>query len=651
MILFLHVGLWMSLVFLPCDLFAAEPATQRLIAKGDRGYPPYEFINAAGEPDGFDIDLLKAISRQMKMDVVIVLDTLDVVWEELATGKIHMVTGMIRSAERERIFDFSISHAGVFYCLFVRKGSPVRNVDDIRGKEILVHAQAYSHDWLKERNISEHIIAVASPEEALRLLASGRHDGAVLERLSALELLRVMKIDTVAISGPPLACAPYAFAVRKGEDQLLARLNEGIHQMHQSGMYEDLYRKWFSVADAQARRMASIHVALFVLAAIIGLAVAIFIWNRSLKRTVTKKTAALRQSDRRFRQLSNLLPQTVFETDSKGQLSFLNQSGLDMLGLTEKSLNDGIHLSAFLPGLPELNTIVQDGGQHGEECVVRGPQIDPFPALLYITAAVPGAFDSGMRGLLVDITFQKELERQVIEAQKLEAMGRLAGGVAHDFSNIVTGISAYAQLIKTHPRDTESVADRADKILTGCERATDLARYFLATAGRRGPQKQRVRLEELVSEVFKLLQPTYGLNIVFENTIGSDNDAVWAEPAMVFQVLMNLCVNSAQAMFENGGALTVGRMEDTTDNPAGTMEPSKPAAQLVIFVQDTGPGIAPELRERIFDPFFTTKGQQKGRGIGLYVVSQALSDMGGSIRVDSVPGKETTFIVTLPAAR
>jgi signal transduction histidine kinase len=106
------------------------------------------------------------------------------------------------------------------------------------------------------------------------------------------------------------------------------------------------------------------------------------------------------------------------------------------------------------------------------------------------------------------------------------------------------------------------VPDRSEKILTGCDRATDLVRHFLATAGRRQPEKQLVRLQQVVSEVFKLLQPTYGLNITFHNTVDGENDAVWAEPALVFQVLMNLCVNGAQAMSDSGGTITVGLMED-----------------------------------------------------------------------------------------
>ncbi|MBC2742826.1 MAG: transporter substrate-binding domain-containing protein [Desulfosarcina sp.] len=605
MTLFLRTGLLLLLAIQPLVLLAADTPAGPLIARGDRNFPPYEFINEKGDLDGFNIDLLKAISRQMRMAVDIDLDTWETVREELGNGKIHMATGMIRSPEREKTFDFSMAHA-----------------------------------------VTDRIVPVSSPQEALRLLASGRHDCAVIERLSAVDLLKSMEIDTIAMAGPPLVCVPYAFAVRKGDDRLLARLNEGIHRMHQNGVYEDLYRKWFSVANAHARRLAMLRFGALVLAVIVGLAVSVFIWNIALKRLVRRRTAALQQSDRRFRELSDLLPQTVFETDGKGQISFLNRSGFEMLGLKEKTVNDGIYLSSFIPGLPDLDEWAQTGDRRGKACVVSGP--DAFPALLYATPVMPGHSHSGLRGLLVDITFQKELEKQVIESQKLEAMGRLAGGMAHDFNNIVHGLSTYAQMIQSQPEDEKAVADDAGQIIAGCNRATDLVHHFLATAGQREPEKRRVQLAQMVSDVFKLLQPTYGNNISFHNTIDNAETTVWAETALVFQVLMNLCVNSVQAMSEKGGMLTVGVIDEETVIASEKEDQSKALHERVLFVKDTGPGIAPECRNRIFDPFFTTKGPHEGTGIGLFVVSQAVSDLGGTIRLESEPGKGATFIVSLP---
>ncbi|MGA6927336.1 MAG: transporter substrate-binding domain-containing protein, partial [Desulfosarcina sp.] len=578
------------------------------------------------------------------MDVDVGLEEWDAVMDAFSRGSVDIVTGMVRSAERERQFDFSITHAGIFYCLFVPKGSAIQTIDDARGKSIIVHARAYAHDWLVARQITDRIAAVSSPQKALQLLADGRYDCAIVERLSALNWLQALKIDTIAMAGPPLLCAPYAFAVKKGDDRLLARVNEGIHLMHQNGVYDALYRKWFSVTDAHARRLNMIRMGALILAVVVGLVVSVFIWNLALKRMVQRRTTALRQSQRRFEELCDLLPQTVFETDAAGRIIFLNRSGHDMLGLSEERIRGGVVLSDFLPGELNLNAGMPAADPRGKVCRVSGPGSDSFPALFYATPTTPHDGRPGLRGLLVDISFQKELERQVIESQKLEALGRLAGGVAHDFNNIITGISAYAQLIGKQPRPAETVADHADRILIGCDRAKDLVRHFLITAGRRIPQKQEVRLGRVVTEVFSLLQPTFGLNIRFNNTVDGRNDAVWAEPALVFQVLMNLCVNGAQAMSDSGGLLTIGLFDEAESEPDASSGPPR----RTLFITDTGPGIDPELQERIFEPFFSTRGKENGAGIGLYVVVQALSDMGGSIRVQSETGKGTTFIVSLP---
>jgi two-component system sensor histidine kinase EvgS len=640
----LTIGLLLFMAIQSTALYAVDMHTGPLLVRGDRDFPPYEFINADGQPDGFNIDLLRAIADRLDLDVDIGLDAWQQVRDGLARGDIHLATGMIRSAEREKTFDFSITHAGVFYCLFVRQGSPIRSIDDAGGKAILVHAKAYSHDWLLERRITDRIVAVSSPQEALRLLAAGKHDGAVLERLSALNLIRSLGIDKVVMAGPPLVCAPYAFAVKKGQDRLLAKLNEGIHLMHHSGVYEALYRKWFSATHARSRYLAIMRGGLFVLAVIAGVALSIFIWNRALKQTVQRRTRALKKSERRFQELCDLLPQTIFETDGHGRLTFLNRSGFDMLGLDEQSMRTGVHLADVLGAAVEIDLSAQSADPRGKACVVNGPGIDAFPALLYATTVVQGGAAAGMRGLLVDISVEKEMEKQIIESQKLEALGRLAGGVAHDFNNIVTGISAYAQLIRKQPHTANTVADHAERILTGCDRASDLVRHFLVTAGRRQPDKQPVSMGRLVDEVFKLLQPTYGRRIAFENKIHDEVD-VWGEPALVFQVMMNLCVNGAQAMEDSGGVLTVGITTRSRAHPETMEVPS----QHSFWISDTGPGIDPSHQDRIFEPFFTTRSQGNGTGIGLFVVAQALADMGGSIRLDVQPGKGARFVVCLPA--
>ena len=641
---FLPASLLLCLTLSAIGARADGGSTETLIVQGNKAFPPYEFVNKKGEPAGFNVELINTIADRLAMDVDIVLDDWEKAPEALASGKADLITAMVLSEQRERQFDFTMAHAGIFYCLFVRRDSPIKSIKDAKQKEILVQAGVYAHEWLQSRDITDKIVPLSTPREVLDQLAGGRGDGAIIERLSGLMLMDAFKVNNVVLTGPPLFCAPYAFAVRKGNDRLLTKLDEGIHLLHQDGTYDDLYRKWFSIADIHARRTALLRYSLFILGVIAVLLVGVLAWNFVLKRLVRQRTAQLAKSEKRFQELSDLLPQTVFEADAGGRLTFLNRSGFEMLGLDRDRPLGSFSLSNFIPEMTGKDDWLDSGAQCGKTCRARGLAMNTFPALLYVSPVRSDTRQVGWRGILVDITFQKELEKQIVEAQKMEAIGRLAGGVAHDFNNIITGIHAYAYVVKRNPQDVAVVTDGAEKILMGCNRAGDLVRHFLATAGRRKAEKQAVRLKGVVDEVFKLLQPTYHSVAKLDNRITENGDTVWGEPVLVFQVLMNLCVNGVQAMGDKGGTLTVG----LGGEPVQADDGGHPSRE--IFVSDQGPGIDPEIRDRIFDPFFTTKQAGKGTGIGLFVVSQSLATMGGTIRVESQPGNGATFIVSMPSA-
>ncbi|MDH5299120.1 MAG: PAS domain S-box protein, partial [Desulfobulbaceae bacterium] len=263
-----------------------------------------------------------------------------------------------------------------------------------------------------------------------------------------------------------------------------------------------------------------------------------------------------------------------------------------------------------------------------------------------------------MIGTVQDITERKKaeeekavLEAQLIQTQKLEAIGTLAGGIAHDFNNILTVIVGYSELALADA-GPENAPLRRDlsQVLQASMRAKDLVAQILAFSRREQVTKQPVIVSSIVKECLKLLRATIPATIEFRSRIEAATGRVWADPVQIHQVLMNLCTNAAHAMRERGGILTVSLTEEgvtaTGDGHPPTLAPGR---YLRLLVSDTGHGMAADTLGRIFDPFFTTKVKGEGTGMGLAVVHGIVKGCGGEIVVDSVKEEGTSFIVYLPS--
>jgi PAS domain S-box-containing protein len=249
----------------------------------------------------------------------------------------------------------------------------------------------------------------------------------------------------------------------------------------------------------------------------------------------------------------------------------------------------------------------------------------------------------------VDITERKKLELQFLRTQRIEAIGSLASGIAHDLNNILAPMLMAASLIKDKlntPRDQAVVRI----IETGAQRGAAVIRQLLAfSRGTEGP-RGLVQVRHLINEMVYLAHETFPRNIEVGSDISGDLWLVKADPTQLHQILMNLCVNARDAM-QQGGKLSVSAKNvRVTEAEARLNPPAKPGLFVVITVADTGEGISKEIIEHIFDPFFTTKPVGQGTGLGLSTVLAIVRNHEGFVTVDSEPGRGTTFKVYLPAA-
>lgn len=243
----------------------------------------------------------------------------------------------------------------------------------------------------------------------------------------------------------------------------------------------------------------------------------------------------------------------------------------------------------------------------------------------------------------------EELRGELLQAQKMEAIGCLAGGIAHDFSNILAAISGYAEfLIKGLPKGAP-MRDDLDDILIETERGAMLVRQLTAM-GRKQPVEQKVLdLNEIASDAARMLARIIGSNIRLETRLTPDIDRIKSDPGQVSQVIMNLVVNARDAMPEGGKITLETSPAELKDKPSGMSLPPEPGKYVTLSVTDTGCGMSPETLPRIFEPFFTTKEQGKGTGLGLSTVYGIVRQAKGGIEIRTEPGRGTTFKIFFPA--
>jgi PAS domain S-box-containing protein len=247
-----------------------------------------------------------------------------------------------------------------------------------------------------------------------------------------------------------------------------------------------------------------------------------------------------------------------------------------------------------------------------------------------------------------DVTEKKVLEQQFRQSQKLEAVGRLAGGVAHDFNNLLTVIMGYVEMLIAEAGDLATLVDYAHEIQYAADRASALTAQLLAFGRRQISQPKILDLNEVATHSMKLLRRIIGEDIQVDVHLEPELGKVKADPIHVDQVIMNLVVNARDAM-PDGGRLTIETTNAVLDEHyAGRHIGVNPGAYAMLAVSDTGVGMNAETRNRLFEPFFTTKEAGKGTGLGLAIVYGIVKQAGGEINVYSEPGRGTTFKVYLP---
>lgn len=294
---------WRTMLVMFCLMLATVSAVPVyadegvLRVGGNRDYPPYELLDKNGQPAGFTVDLLQAIAGAMGMKPDIRLGPWAQVHDALLAGKIDMTLGMSNSDDREKVFDFTSPHTIVQHAIFARKKSPVVNsLEELRGKKVLLHRNGIMHERLKKLGFEKDLVFTDTPAGALRLLASGEHDYAVVALLPGMYIIRENKLDNLVPVARNVASFRFSFAVREGNTELLSHLNEGLAILKKNGQYQAIYDKWLGVLEPHRVPWNKVlQYGAMIMIPLILLLSGTFVWSRTLQRKVAQRTEELAQ--------------------------------------------------------------------------------------------------------------------------------------------------------------------------------------------------------------------------------------------------------------------------------------------------------------------------------------------------------------------
>ena len=370
---------------------------------------------------------------------------------------------------------------------------------------------------------------------------------------------------------------------------------------------------------------------------------------------------ALHQSQERYRTLVDDMPAMVCRFLPDGTLTFVNDLycacfnknaseliGADFFQFIPEKDRPGVreHYAGLNSNHPmvtyEHQVIAPDGGIRWQEWTDRAILNDRMQVVEY-------------QSIGRDITDNKLadrekeiLQRQLVQAQKMEAIGTLAGGIAHDFNNILSSIIGYTEIAMARTQQPTMIHP-LEKVIQSSERARDLVQQILAF-GRKSDQRMKpLHIQSVMQESLKLLRASLPATLTIRQNIQPGPIVVRANATQMHQVLMNLMTNAAHAIGAHSGTIEVGiKQIDFTEADPASFPDLRPGAYVRISVRDTGCGMKPEIVDKIFDPYFTTKG--RGTGLGLAVVHAIVTAHRGIIRVESAPGKGSLFCVYLPCS-
>jgi two-component system sensor histidine kinase EvgS len=645
---------------------ALELPNRRIVIGGDHNYPPYEYIDQEGRPAGYNVDLTRAIAAEVGLDIEIRLGPWQEIRNGLAHGEIDALQGMFYSTERDLTFDFTAPHVVNHNVSVVRQGEgpPPATPAELAGKRLIVQQGDIMHDFAVAQGLVERLAVAETQEAALAELAAGRHECALVSRLTALYWIEKNGWKNLTVGKKPLLSAEYCYAVPQNHQALLAQLAEGLKVLDESGEYRRIYEKWMGVYEqAQPDFEIVLRYAIVIAVPLVLLLLAFSFWSWSLRKEVARRTLELKLAEkaalaaaREWQTTFDATKDAIWVLDRDHRVLRSNQAAEQLFGLSKEQMlgkhcweimhgtHQAIHACPTLQAKQSLTreTLELENGASWFS-VTADPILD-----------TDGRY-AGTVHIISDITDRKreEIERekmqaQFLQAQKMESVGRLAGGVAHDFNNMLSVILGYTEMALENVAPSEPMHADLMEIFKAANRSSAVTRQLLAFARKQTIAPLVIDLNETIEGMLKMLRRLIGEDVELMWKPGKLRLSVKMDPSQIDQILANLCVNARDAI-KDVGRITIETGQAVFDEAYCAEHAGfKPGDFVELGVGDNGCGMDARMLANIFEPFYTTKEVGQGTGLGLSTVYGIVQQNNGFIDVSSEPGQGTRFKIYLP---